>query len=103
MAKCKECNKEVNKEKVDTRYVTIRLYETAQIHVDRRAAAYSTDKGNILVCYDCWKEISPSQYHIKEEQKYDEDKFYTSSTRMVKTEDLEELLDDIENSIKAII
>lgn len=66
---CKECNKTIS-EGHESRYVQIRLYEKIEPKVlNNIVSSYAVDKGNIFVCYECWKEVSPSQYHIQENTK----------------------------------
>lgn len=62
---CKECNNKISEDE-KSRYVIVKLYEKASIKINSNTDIYAIDRGNVYVCYDCWKEVAPSQYHIKE-------------------------------------
>ncbi len=63
---CKECKKHID-QIPGSKFAVIALYEKdSRETIINLNDYYNINQGTIYVCYDCWKEISPSQYHIKE-------------------------------------
>lgn len=63
---CKECNKQIIEDS-GAKYVHVRLFEKVTAKLNNQPVDYTVDKGNIYIHYECWKEATPSYYHIKEE------------------------------------